>query len=105
LSLVKTGDLRAELCTVALDQPPVREAAVDLVLTGTYERTTDRYGERGKMYVHMDVGHAAENVLLQATALNLGAVPVGAFRTRTTGALLGLPETEVPFYIIPIGRQ
>jgi len=104
LSLVKSGDLRAELSVAALDQPPVREAAVDLVLTGVYERTTDRYGERGKMYVHMDVGHAAENLLLQATALGLGAVPVGAFRTRTTGALLGLAETEVPLYIIPVGR-
>ena len=104
LSLVKSGDLRAELCAAALDQPPVREAAIDLVLTAVYERTADRYGERGKMYVHMDVGHAAENVLLQATALGLGAVPAGAFRTRTTGSLLGLPETEVPLYIIPVGR-
>lgn len=104
LSLVKSGDLRAELSAAALDQPPVREAAVDLILTAVYERTTDRYGERGKMYVHMDVGHAAENLLLQATALGLGAVPVGAFRTRTTGALLGLAETEVPLYIIPVGR-
>jgi len=56
------------------------------------------------MYVHIDVGHAAENVLLQATALGLGAVPVGAFRTRTIGAMLGFPETQVALYLLPIGR-
>ncbi len=104
LSLVKSGDLRAELCALALDQPSVRDAAIDLVLAAVYERTTDRYGERGRMYVHMDVGHAAENVLLQATALGLGSVPVGAFRTRTTGSLLDFPETQVPLYLIPVGR-
>jgi nitroreductase len=55
------------------------------------------------MYVHMDVGHAAQNVLLQATALGLGAVPVGAFKTRTVRAQLGLDESEVPLYFVAAG--
>lgn len=104
LSLVNQGELRPELSAASLEQPCVRDAAIVIVLTALYERTTERYGERGKMYVHMDVGHAAENVLLQATALGLGSVPVGAFRTRTTAQLLGLPENEVPLYLLPVGR-
>lgn len=98
-----TGDLRAELSVNSLGQTCVRDAAALLVFAAVYERTTERYGDRGMMYVHMDVGHAAQNVLLQATALGLGAVPVGAFKTRTVRAQLGLDESEVPLYFISAG--
>jgi SagB-type dehydrogenase family enzyme len=98
------GDLRAELSDNSLGQSCVRDAAAVFVFAGIYERTTERYGDRGTMYVHMDVGHAAQNVLLQATAIGLGAVPVGAFKTRTVRAQLGLDENEVPLYLIPVGR-
>jgi len=104
LTLVKEGDLRAELSEIALGQPCVREAAAVVVLSAVYERTTERYGDRGKMYVHMDIGHAAENLLLQAAALGLAGVPVGAFRTRTLAGLLGFSEAETPLYLLPIGR-
>lgn len=104
LSLVKQGELQSELSAASLDQPCVRDAAIIIILTAIYERTTERYGDRGRMYVHMDVGHAAENVLLQATALGLGGVPVGAFRTRTVAQLLGLSESEIPLYLLPLGR-
>ena len=104
LSLVKQGDFRTELSEASLKQSQVANAAVSLLFSAVYDRTTGFYGDRGQMYVHMDVGHAAQNVLLQATALGLGSVPVGAFRTRTVAALLGLPEGELPLYIVPVGR-
>ncbi len=104
LSLVTQDDLRGELSTASLEQRCVRDAASVIILSAIYERTTQRYGERGNMYVHMDVGHAGQNVLLQATALGLGSVSIGAFRTRTVAQLLGLPGNEVPLYLLPIGR-
>ncbi|MCS7130600.1 MAG: nitroreductase family protein, partial [Archaeoglobaceae archaeon] len=72
--------------------------------TAIYERTTKKYGERGIRYVHIEVGHAAQNVLLQATALDLGAVPVGAFDDGRLKILLNL-TVEEPLYIIAIGRK
>jgi SagB-type dehydrogenase family enzyme len=104
LSIVKRGDIRAELSEAALRQSQVANAPVSLLIAAVYDRTTGTYGDRGQIYVHMDVGHAAQNVLLQATALGLGSVPIGAFRTRTVAALLGLPEGELPLYILPVGR-
>jgi SagB-type dehydrogenase family enzyme len=98
------GDKRAELASAALGQSSVKEGAVDFVFTGVYERTTTKYGDRGIKYVHMEVGHAAQNLCLQATAMGLGAVTIGAFYDEQITGLLNLPEKEKPLYIIPVGK-
>ncbi|MBN1856086.1 MAG: SagB/ThcOx family dehydrogenase [Dehalococcoidia bacterium] len=103
LSLVKEGDLREALSEVSLKQTSIVQAAISVVFAAIYEKTTGTYGDRGQMYVHMDVGHAAQNVLLQATALGLASVPVAAFKTRTVASLLELSEGQVPLYIVPVG--
>jgi SagB-type dehydrogenase family enzyme len=76
-----------------------------VVFAAVYERTTGRYGQRGRRYVHMDAGHAGQNVCLQAEALHLGTVVVGAFDDRRVRAVLGLPEGQEPLSIMPIGRR
>lgn len=101
---VLEGDKREELAKLAVEQPWVKNAAIDIVITAVYERTTAKYGERGIRYVHFEVGHAAQNVLLQATALDLGAVSVGAFYDEGLKKLLNL-TAEQPLYIIAIGRK
>ena len=105
--LVKTmdGDRRDGLASAALGQDCVKEGAVAFVFTAVYERTTGKYGDRGIRYVHIEVGHAAQNLCLQATAMGLGAVTIGAFYDERVAELLDLPEKEQPLYIIPVGRK
>jgi SagB-type dehydrogenase family enzyme len=101
----KSGDdPRAALASAALGQDFITQAAVCVIFTAVYERTTGRYKERGRRYVHMDAGYAAENVHLQAEALGLGSVSVGAFDDDAVARLLGLPRGEEPLLIIPVGR-
>ena len=103
LELVKSGDYRIELQRACLDQEWVGSAPVDIVLVAFYERTTEVYGERGVRYVHMEAGHIGQNVYLQATALGLGTVAVGAFHDDEVASLLG---TEgAPLYVFPVGRH
>jgi SagB-type dehydrogenase family enzyme len=97
------GDKRTALAQAALDEQFIMQAPVNLVITAIYKRTTDRYGERGIRYVHMEVGHVAQNVCFQAVALNLGTVVVGAFHDRQVSEVLKLADNEVPLYIIPVG--
>lgn len=104
LTLVVEGDRRAALADASLSQAWVRDGAISLVFTAIYERTTDYYGYRGTMYVHMEVGHASQNVYLQAVALGLGTVAVGAFDEGKVKQVLALPERERPLYIMPVGR-
>ena len=102
---VLDGDQRETLSQAALDQQSVAEGAIDIVITAIYERTTGKYGDRGIRYVHLEAGHAAQNVYLQAAALNLGTVSIGAFYDDQVKEALSLPENEEPLYIMPVGRK
>jgi SagB-type dehydrogenase family enzyme len=98
------GDLRKDLTGAALGQEAVEEAPAVLVITAFPDRTTGKYGERGIRYVHMEAGHCAENVFLQAVSLDLGTVTIGAFDDRRVGEVLGLDPGEEPLYLMPVGR-
>jgi SagB-type dehydrogenase family enzyme len=104
LVLVRSGDLREELVSTAVRQTWATDAALFLVFAGVYERTAARYGSRAERYVPMEVGHAAQNVYLQAAALNLGTTFQGAFNDTAVTRVLGLPPAERPLGIMPVGR-
>ena len=103
LVLVKKGDVREELYSACLNQEWVRDAPVVLVIAADYERTTRVYGERGIRYVHMEVGHVGQNIYLEATALGLGTVAVGAFYDDEVRVIIGAPENHHPLYVMPVG--
>ncbi len=105
--LVERGrdDLRAPLAVAALGQDWVETAAAVIVIAGVIDRTAARYGQRAVRYVHMEVGAVAENLYLQAAALGLGTVFVGAFSDTRVKSVLKLPEDEDPFAIMPVGRM
>jgi SagB-type dehydrogenase family enzyme len=98
------GDLRGALAEAALGQGWIAGAACVLVLAAVYRRTTRKYGARGRRYVHMEVGHAAQNVYLQARALGLGTTMVGAFQDERVQRLLGFEAEEAPLAMLPVGR-
>lgn len=105
LTLVRDGDRRDELARAALDQDVVRQAGVDMVITAVTERTRAKYGARAERYATLEAGHAAQNVLLQAAALGLAAVPVGAFDDAAVRGVVGASAEELPLYVVPIGAK
>ncbi len=98
------GDVRDRLSDAALGQQWVEDAPVVLVLSGVPARTQRKYGDRAERYVVPEAGHAAQNVLLQAEALDLAAVPVGAFQDDPVAKVLDLSRGERPLYLIPVGH-
>lgn len=97
-------DLRLKLWLAGLAQDAIREAPVVFVIAAIYARTAIKYGGRAERYVKLEAGHVAENMHLQAVALGLGSVPIGAFYDDQVQAALSLPSDHEPLYLIPVGH-
>jgi SagB-type dehydrogenase family enzyme len=104
LLMTAAKDSRSELMRAGLGQRSLKSAPMVLIVCAVYERVTIKYGERGVRYVHMEVGHAAQNVCLQAVALDLNTVVIGAFHDSEVKKVVGTAEDEHPLYLIPVGR-
>lgn len=98
------GDMRSSLSDAALEQECITQAPATFLLTALFSRIERKYGkERSPQYIYLEAGHAAQNILLQATVLGLDGVPVGAFYEGQVSEVLKLPEEHYPLYLIPIG--
>jgi SagB-type dehydrogenase family enzyme len=104
IALESDADVRTELAAAALDQRAFHTAPAVVVVAGVTERMAVKYGSRAERYVLIEVGHAAQNLLLEAAVLGLGAVPTGAFHDDEVSELLGFDEGTQPWYLIPIGH-
>jgi len=103
LRFITGGDMRTSLATACLAQMFIADAPIAMVITAEYARTTGRYGERGIRYVYMEVGHVGQNIHLQAEALGLGTVVIGAFIDKAVSEVLRLPKEQEPLYVMPVG--
>ena len=81
----------------------VATAPAAFVIAGVAGRTVAKYGTRSAQYVHLEAGHAAQNLLLQAIVLGLGAVTIGAFSEDRIARFLALPTSQTPLYLVPVG--
>jgi len=104
LACIAEGDKRAKLAAAALEQDWLTDAPVTIAIAAVYERTARKYRERAERYVHMEVGHAAQNLHLQVVALNLGTVVVGAFDDAEVRRVLALADNEQPVCLLPVGK-
>lgn len=103
LERVRAGSVAEPLADAALSQTAVAQAPLTLAVSAVFSRTTGKYGERGRRYVVLEAGHAAQNVCLQAVALGLGTVTIGAFSDESAARVLGLPRDETVLYLLPVG--
>ena len=98
-------DRRAQLATAAFGADAPRTAPAVFLISARVAITAHRYGSRAERYATLEAGHAAQNLLLTATALELASVPVGAFDDDAVRRTLELPATETPMYLIPVGEN
>lgn len=101
---VKMGNYVREIYTASLSQAQVLNAPLLMMFFAIFGRTMAKYGKRGIRYVFNEVGHAGQNVYLQATSLGLGTVVIGAFYDEELKSIVGTRRDEEPLYIMPVGR-
>ena len=105
LALVRQGDVRATLAASALGQEAVAEAPATIVITADASILAGRYRARAERYCTLEAGHVAQNILLQAEALGLSAVPVGAFDDNAVLRSVELPFQHLALYLVPVGER
>lgn len=94
-------DLRTKLSP----QPSVSAAPAVFIITGDYDRAKQAINpEFGVRCVDLEAGHATQNLLLQATAMELAGVPAGGIDPVKTAQAASLPESSRPIYLVPVGH-
>jgi SagB-type dehydrogenase family enzyme len=104
LSQIAEGDKRKQLSAAALMQGSIRHCAAVLIFAADFKRVTSKYFEKGRRYVYMETGHAAQNVFLQAVSLHIGTVTMGAFLDGPVKKILHLPRNQETLYLMPVGK-
>jgi len=103
LTLIKDGDSSSDLEAATWNQGIVKEASATIVITGVFSRTAEKYGRRGSQYVYQESGHAAQSAFLQAVALGIGTVVIGAFSESAVRHAIGAELNERALYLQPLG--
>jgi SagB-type dehydrogenase family enzyme len=103
LKAVLSQDRRASLAQACYNQSWVLKAPISIIIAANLGAISSRYGQRARRYTDIETGHVGQNLYLQATALNLGTVAVGAFSDEQVKEILAIDEE--PLYIMPVGRQ
>lgn len=104
LEVIHTKDVSAALTRASHSQSMISDAGAVLIFGAVFERTTARYGDRGERYVYNEIGHASQNVHLQAAALDLGTVVIGAYRDEEVEEILNLDPDIRVLYMMPVGN-
>lgn len=104
---LSANDFRQSL-SKATGQPSIPQAGVVFVFTAVWERMDKRLGEaqhaRSVNWAFAEAGHAAQNVLLEATALNLACVPMGGLDPNKVQQTLPIPQDHTPIYMVAVGH-
>ena len=101
--------LRPLAAPAGADLTPYAEALSDsaafVATTAVFWRSRFKYGARAYRFALLEAGHVAQNLLLAAAALGLGAVPIGGFYDRAVDAFLGVDGLhESSLYLVPLGH-
>lgn len=85
------------------DYEAVSNVSTVFLILADYSRTTTKYGVNGVRYVHLEVGHAIQNFLLQLTSLNLSTNVITDFQTLIIRNFLN--TSLHPLAVLPVGIE
>jgi nitroreductase len=104
-AVVHAEAVRRQLAAAAFDQMFLTEAPVTVVACAVPDESGRRYGARGRtLYCLQDTAAATENLLLAATARDLGTCWIGAFDEDAAARALDLDPAWRPVAMVPVGR-
>lgn len=108
LQLTNDEDIRGKLSEAAmtpLNKEAIKTAPLTIVLAADNTRALKATPlfENAIRFVHLEAGHAAQNLILQAVSFGLGVCIITSYQVATVYEVLKLPREHRPIYILPIG--
>lgn len=97
---VKDGDYRESIG----NQSSMQKAPIDIVITANYDKVKAA-ADNGQKWAYLEGGHVAQNICLEATALDLGTVTVGGFIEDQVKNVIGLTGNTGVLYVLPVGKK
>lgn len=105
LELLLEEDLGKWLIEATGGEKWTTKVAVVFIITGVFDRTRIKYGDRGYRYALIEAGHLSQNLCLLATELGLGTCPIGGFIDDKVNQLLDIKfQKEFSLYVIAVGK-
>jgi nitroreductase len=102
--VVRKPEVKKALVEAALGQDFIKEASVVIIVCANENRSSERYGVRGKsLYCIQDTAAALQNIHLTAYSLGLGTCWIGAFNEEEARRILKIPQGIRPVAIVPVG--
>jgi SagB-type dehydrogenase family enzyme len=99
-------DVSSRLAAAVYAYPFIIDANALFALVARFPRTQDKYGPRGYRYILLEAGHCAQNLILRAAELGLGALCIGGFADGLINAQLGLnPTLAGAVYLVAAGFE
>jgi len=99
-------DIADRIMQGCLEQDFIRKSAVTFIWVADVYRMKWRYGERGYRYLHIDAGHACQNLYLGAGSLDCGVCAIAAFSDDYMNDLLDLDGVkQFVIYVATVGKK
>jgi len=108
LSLLNEEDLRANLSDAAatpLNKEAIKTAPLTMILAADNEKALKATPlmENAVRFVHLEAGHATQNLILQAASFGLSVCTMTSYNVAKVYETLKLPLNHRPIYLLPIG--
>jgi SagB-type dehydrogenase family enzyme len=104
LVLIAPEQSGEELAHICCDQSLAKTVPAVIIFTSVIQRSLRKYGARGYRYALLEIGHAAQNMLLSCSAYGLACMTTGGFYDDQLNMFLGVDgNDETAMYVAFIG--
>jgi len=76
-----------------------------IVISGSFEVSNQKYGNRSQLYVPLEAGHSAQNILLTATQSKVATLEIGGFINDLLARAVMLPDGYHPLTLVAFGNE
>jgi len=76
-----------------------------IAISGSFTVSNQKYGNRSMLYVSLEAGHSAQNILLEATRQGVATLEIGGFVDELLAQAIELPDKYHPLTLVAFGKE